>query len=388
MPESQKKGRRCCGLPLWGFVLIVIVLVILVAAAVIIPIEFFVIRRDGNNSNTNTTAAAEQQCQNQLVCKNGGSNVVTNGICSCICTNGFTGFDCSTSDTAGCTTTTIAGDANISNVTLGDALPRLLTQASSNFSITLSEKSVLSKLNAGNLSCSSQNALVTFNGQNTRLAAAANVVLDGTTGSTANLAIQGNALAKVNEATVTVMAGTSTTVTLTIGGGVTSIPPTTTVTITRTFTSDWTPSSTSATTTTTISTTVTSAAPSATTSTTSTFTVTPEALDFARVGVLFILQQEQLNAATTAQTALSTFFQSSTAAQTLTAASNISLANGNTIDLVNFHIDTGTGLVGSKAATVKRDLSDPGTSLWERGPAARLKRKPQWEMTGQGHGAI
>lgn len=361
-PDSQKKGRRCCGLPLW--VPLALVMLILVAAAVIIPIEFFVIRKQ--NTSTNNTAAAEQQCQNQLTCQNGGSNVVTNGICSCICTNGFTGLDCSTADTVGCTTTTIAGDTNISNVTLGNAIPRLLTQASTNFSITLSETSILSKLNAGNLSCSSQNALVTFDGQNTRSGAASDVVVSSNSaGSIAQNVVEAVALNE-NVATVTVMTGLSFTTTLTLAGGVTSLPPTTTVTITKTLTSSFEPSSTLLTTSTTALTSSTATTATAIPATTSAaaFTVTEEVLDFARVGVLLVLQQDSLSEATTAQTSLQNFFSSGTAGLTITAASNISLSSGNSIDLVNFHVDAGSGLVGQRVTSARRDLGLAAVDLW------------------------
>lgn len=379
-PESQKKGRRCCGLPLWGFILLVVILIILIAAAIIIPIEFFVVRRQ--NTGTNTTAAAEQQCQNQLTCKNGGSNVVTNGICSCICTNGFTGFDCSTSDTVGCVTTTIAGDTNISNVTLGNAIPRLLTQASTNFSITLSETNILSKLNAGNLSCSSQNALVTFDGQSARTGAAlAAVLATDSTGTIANNVVQADAVVHENIATVTIMQGSSLTTTLTVDGGTTSIPPTTTVTITKTLTSSFVPSTTTTSTSTSTSTALTTSAASTTiastttsataipaTTSTAAFTVTEQVLDFARVGVLFVLQQDSLNEATTAQSTLQTFFSSGTTGLTVTAARNVSLSNGNSIDLVDFHVDAGTGVVGALTTSTKRDLEGVvAIDFWGRG---------------------
>ncbi|KAJ4386533.1 hypothetical protein N0V93_009430 [Gnomoniopsis smithogilvyi] len=356
-PQDKKKGRRCCGLPLWGFILIVIIILVLVAAAVIIPIEFFVIRR--NNQAANTTAAADQQCQNQLTCQNGGTNVVTNGICSCICSNGFTGFDCSTSDSAGCTTTTVSGATNINNVTLGDAIPRLFTEASSNFSITLSDTAILGKLNAGNLSCTSQNALVTFNGDDA--SAVSNVALAD---SLSNNVLEAAAVENVGIATLTIMAGQSTTTTLTIG--LTSLSPTTTVTITRTMTSNWVPSTTStlATTTPSLISTATTATSAPATTTSASFTVSQDALDFARVGVLLILQQDSLSEATTAQSSLQTFFTSAATGATIAAASNISLSNGNSIDLVNFKVDAGTGLVGSLVTSTKRDLEGMSFDLW------------------------
>jgi len=97
--QQGKKGRRCCGLPLWGFLLILLVVLIVIAAAVVIPLEFFVIRKKNVN---NDAQSALQQCQDQLTCANGGTNVVNQGVCSCICTNGFTGFDCSIAGADGC----------------------------------------------------------------------------------------------------------------------------------------------------------------------------------------------------------------------------------------------------------------------------------------------
>lgn len=359
---------------MWGFILILALIIILIAAAVVIPIEFFVVRRNG--SSTNNTATATQQCQNQLTCQNGGTNVVTNGICACICTNGFNGFDCSTSDSAGCTTTTIVGadNANIDNVTLGNAIPRLLDQASANFSITLSETGILSKLNAGNLSCSSQNALVTFDGQNTRVGAATDaVVSDGSELETNNLAIVQAEV--VNDdpgaATMAVMEGSSTTTTIMIGDGL--IPPTTTITITRTITSQWPPPTLTATvspiTTPFSFPTVASSTPTSTPVSTASivppvipaFTVTEQVLDFARVGVLFVLQQDSLDEATIAQTNLQSFFSSGAMGLTMAAAANVSLSHGNSIDLINFRVDAGTGLVGGATSATRREVVD----LWD-----------------------
>lgn len=371
-----KKGRRCCGLPLWGFITIVVIVIILIAAAVIIPIEFFVVRRQ----NVNTQAEAEQQCQRQVTCQNGGTNVVINGFCSCICINNFTGFDCSVADNIGCTTATISGDTNISNVTVGNALPRLIAQAQSNFSVPLSGTTILSKLNAGNLSCSAENALVTLNGQSTALGTSAQAAMDMTGGSFE--VVNAIALQEAKIATITVMAGQSTTTTLTIeisdtpatsSAAIPTIsPPTTTITITRTMTSSWPPPS--FTSVPTISTTSSSSAslvtpspvPPSATNPSSTFTVTNDVLDFARVGILFVLQQDSVADASTAQTALQSFLSSSSA--TIASASNVTLSPGNSIDLVNFRVDAGTGLVGARnSATLRRAFEEEAErELWDR----------------------
>lgn len=366
--SPAKKGRRYCGLPLWGLITLIIVIIIVIVAAIVIPIEI-VLRRQ---NVMNTMAEAEQQCQSQVDCQNGGTNVVTDGLCSCICSNGFTGFDCSTADDIGCTAANISGDANISNVTVGYAIPRLISQAQSNFSVSLSDKIILSKLNTGNLSCSAENALVTFDGQSTRRSAVADTV--SSISGRSDAVVEAAAVKDDTVATITIMAGQSSTTTLTTdithstiasSATVTTIPPATTITITKTFITRWPPaSSTEIETTTSAAATTTSALLSAA-SPSSTFTATDEVLDFARVGVLFILQQGTLADATTAQSTLQMFFASTST--TIASASNITLSAGASIDLVNFHIDAGTGLVGSMpAASSKRAFEDTVLDLWDR----------------------
>ena len=383
IPDKVKKeGRRCCGLPLWGFVLVMAVVIILVAAAVVIPVEFFVIRRQRADGEAQ---AALEQCRSQLTCANGGSNVLNQGFCSCICTNGFTGFDCTAAGSSGCTTMTVVGATHINNVTVGDAIPRLIQQSRSNFSVPLSGAEILAKLNAGNLSCSAMNALVTFNGQATRQAAVP-------------VAALGAAVNGIAFTTITVMTGQFTTITLNPPpaslpsdatssrgavptGGVASrvegdtgtgfstliTAPGTIVFATTLILSKTTPAV-SPTTTSTVKTTmsVTSVAPSPTTA----FAITDEVLDFARVAVLFVLQEENLAAAKTSQSMLQQFFNAADLATgnsngvSAEAARTVTLGNGNSIDLVDFVITTnGNGKVGGtviKAREVPNGLRFDG----------------------------
>jgi predicted RNase H-like nuclease len=87
-------------------------------------------------------------------------------------------------------------------------------------------------------------------------------------------------------------------------------------------------------------------------------------LDFARVAVLFVLQQETLDSAETAQTSLQHFFTLSSS--TIHAAQNLSLGNGNTVDLLDLSIDLGNGSVGAANATAtKRSLTGQRSiKLW------------------------
>lgn len=393
--QRQRKGRRCCGLPLWGFLLVLFVVLVVVAAAIVIPLEFFVIRR----KSTNTTL---EKCEKQLTCLNGGTNLVSNaGFCSCICTNGFTGIDCSNSDEDGCTTTTLTASATnstkLTNVTLGDALPRLIEQAQLNFSIALSGTQILSMFNAGNLSCTAENALVTFDGESARQS-------DGST-EVSDLAVNAVVANNVQVMTVTIMPGTGTTITinpstetLVTDGAVTTLSGTT-LTLSSNIAASllFAPTSTTTTTVTVSPTTSTASSKSTSTGTdksasagaktstgttassvgsstattaslapTATFTVTEDVLDFARVAVLYILQEESLANAETAQTALQKFFSSASdgarsggTGVTIEEARNLTLSNGNSVNLETFEVRVATGLSGS--AQRRR-----GVGMWYR----------------------
>lgn len=62
--------------------------------------------------------------------------------------------------------------------------------------------------------------------------------------------------------------------------------------------------------------------------------------------MLFVLQQESLNNAITAQTQLQKFFNQQSFENL--AAMNVSMGSGNSINLVEFRVDLGNGTVGQK----------------------------------------
>jgi hypothetical protein len=96
------------------------------------------------------------------------------------------------------------------------------------------------------------------------------------------------------------------------------------------------------------------------------FLVTEEVLDFARVAVLFILQQENLDNAVTAQGALQHFFSLESFENM--AAVNVSLGNGNNANLLAFSLNLGNGSVGTPnvtAMSTKRSLTGRSGLLWE-----------------------
>ncbi|KAL8972501.1 MAG: hypothetical protein Q9183_000512 [Haloplaca sp. 2 TL-2023] len=162
---SRQRGRRCCGLPIWAFILLCIILLLLIAAAIIIPITLIVLPRQNSSSGSDGVAG----CRDSFPCANDGTSVLENGSCRCICMNGFTGSTCSTPADSGCTVRTIdtGNESNTvhENATVGTSIGRLLIAGESNYSIPLDPSIILSRFSAQNLTCTSENALITFNGK-------------------------------------------------------------------------------------------------------------------------------------------------------------------------------------------------------------------------------
>ncbi|KAF2632706.1 hypothetical protein BU25DRAFT_80783 [Macroventuria anomochaeta] len=177
--KPAKKRRRCCGLPLWTFITLLIVLLFIVAAAVVIPIVLVVIpnqnkstsaAQDNQGNNNNTTSAPAPTSgsgSGSSNCQNGGVAIQNADQSStCVCINGFTGSTCGNNDESGCTTTSIMGTAN--NATVGSGIPRLVQSAAEDFNIPLDATRILSLFSSLSLSCAAENALITFNGLTSR----------------------------------------------------------------------------------------------------------------------------------------------------------------------------------------------------------------------------
>lgn len=164
-PEKHQR-RRCCGMPLWVFALLCLVLLLLIIAAVIIPVTLIVLpRRHANKTPTLT------RCIQDFPCANGGTNLLIKKSCRCVCSNGFTGSTCSATAQSGCITADFKAEQSgviYRNATVGSGIPRLLFQAFSNFSIPLETSSLLSLFSSMNLSCADENQLVTFNDRERR----------------------------------------------------------------------------------------------------------------------------------------------------------------------------------------------------------------------------
>ncbi|KAI1479807.1 hypothetical protein F4774DRAFT_118952 [Daldinia eschscholtzii] len=371
--EPQKKGRRCCcGLPMWTCFALVIILLCIIAAAVIVPVKFLVLDKAAEKS---AAQPAISNCEAQLNCANGGTNVVVQGVCSCICSNGFTGADCTVPTSQGCTTTSISMEgSDINNVTIGQAVPRLIRDAQSNFSVPLVATLIQSKFNKESLSCNTENALVTFNGQFLRTQEAKAEVSDFS--SSPNLA---QAAVAADDIPITLSVLPDVDITLTVEnpagtGGlsgsfvVTTLTGPNTISGSTLFATTITPSNSKRTSPTAYPTIAPTTTPTPTTTTTptissstksapapsSTFVVTEEIIDFARVAVLYIFQEKTLPDAITAQSAAQDFFTDVDASRNTSSCVmmeqglNVTLGGGSTIDFVNFSIDIGKGPVGGR----------------------------------------
>lgn len=303
--EIRKRRKRCCGLPLWLFLLLLLLLILLVAAAIIVPVVLVVIPKQNGNGGNTSDSKELSSCQSTLSCQNGGANVITSsGTCQCLCVNGYTGSACGTASGAGCTTTTVG---STDDATVGTAIPRLLSGAQSNFSVPLDGTTLLGLFSGADLSCNTENALVTFNNN-----AGAKRDLD--------LAVQPTpTLQRRETATSSAEVGAVTSNGIVFESG--------------------TPTASTA------SATSTSISSSSTASSTASSSGNSTSLDFARVAVLYVLQTSgELDDAVTAQENLQAYFTSGETAsgQTINPA-NVSLGNGFTCDLSGHSISLANG---------------------------------------------
>lgn len=167
----SRKQRRCCGIPLWLFITLLLLLLALVTAAAVIPVVLIVIPNQKDKSAPSAQsdlvanqAATSNKCAAKVTCENGGQAFPTaEDTCRCLCVNSFTGPTCSSRSTAGCSSIAVSGLQ--ANATIGDAIPRLLALADSDYDMKLDAQTLLGLFNEADLNCAAENALVSFNGK-------------------------------------------------------------------------------------------------------------------------------------------------------------------------------------------------------------------------------
>lgn len=286
-PNRPSPKRSCCGLPLWAVLSLAALTLLIIAAAVIIPVVVVVLPRQRNSSNP-----SEAVCRRQIQCQNGGSAVFDDNVCRCICVNGFAGSRCTVAVGDACASTDfVAGNGQRQSITVGSSILPLLRQGPEEFNVPLNPSKLLSVLADVDLSCNSENALVTFRTSSIR----ARAVIQ----TRKSFLIKRQQRNPPNDAS----------------GQSTRASAQSSATTTQAVRRD---------------TTTTAAAPS---------TATPSArpspssnadkttVDFAKVGVLYIFQETDLDRAVVAQQELQMYFNSGSAAQ------SVSVGNGIALDL-------------------------------------------------------
>lgn len=168
--DREKQGRRCCGMRRSVFILILLLLIIIIAAAVLIPVFLIVLPRmqeASDSAQPGGISMGASKCEEIQPCMNGGVSIGTKDSCGCVCVDGFRGSDCAISSDRSCTTIDISDDSNdYHNATIGSAIPRLIESAELDFNIPLDASKIIKLFNAEDISCTSENAIVTFNGAN------------------------------------------------------------------------------------------------------------------------------------------------------------------------------------------------------------------------------
>jgi hypothetical protein len=103
------------------------------------------------------------------------------------------------------------------------------------------------------------------------------------------------------------------------------------------------------------------AVPSQTQSPTNKFQITNEVLDFARVAVLFVLQQENVDSAQDAQSSIDKFFAKARKDDGVLVkqAESVSIGDKSSVDLLRYKITIGSETIGGN---VKRHLSSLKTT--------------------------
>ncbi|KAH8149150.1 uncharacterized protein LAJ45_06689 [Morchella importuna] len=315
---SKKQGRRVCGLPLWAFVLLVILALLVICAAVIVPLQLVNLSKSDKNGNNDSGRALVAECKEKNPCQNGGENIATSDFCGCVCTNGFTGSDCTQMADSSCTTVDLK-DRNggrikgIQNVTMGNALPRLFDIADPYYNIELDMAMLLAVFSNESISCTAQNALVTFNGE---------AIPDSATTTTAKRELEA-AIAELEKRQTAIVTDTAT-----------STAAAATTTATGTSSTD-----------------------------SRTVELDSDAIDFARVAVLYLTNAQTLTIASEAQSQLQAYF---TAGRDF---GDLSVGNNITVDFDNRSIELSNGsIIGSAAANSTNTTTATETA------SAKIKR--------------
>ncbi|RMZ82698.1 hypothetical protein DV738_g1455, partial [Chaetothyriales sp. CBS 135597] len=337
-PPRAKK--RLCGMSVSTAVLVFIGLILVITAAVLIPIFLVVIPKQHKASGITLA-----QCGQSAACLNGGSSTVVDGKCQCVCSNGFSGQNCSLNiGTVDCTSATVNdGSTTYTNATMGTLVKPLFSDAKDRFNIALNASIILSAFSSNDLSCSAENTLVDFNSTLTGSKTRRFIIVPGHVG------VDQQQERPVLHVSSTTLAPRSTPY-LGVGRRADSIVDSSNGIVFQTSEADESTATASSATITTGTATASQTAGSSPTPSGSTFP-SEEEQNFAQVVVLYALQQSYTVAfAANAQQSMRLYFQSASTGNGTVRVGTDSLPL--TVDMNNFTITNADGtMVGGNSST-------------------------------------
>jgi len=347
--EARRLPRRCCGLSLPIFIGVFVLLIALIAAAVLIPVFLILVPRQ-RGSHVNLS-----HCSQTDPCQNGGVSIVSSNACNCVCANGFIGDHCQMLGTSGdCTTTTVTDGSNkYQNATMGLSITPLFSDAQSRFDIPLNASILLSVFSANNLSCTSENSLVDFNSSTLNEEVTRRkrfVILPGFNSQVPTASLPLHAIPHVTQRGLLPLEARSDGVTIGTSNGIVFQATSTGTASTPAEPTDSgvASASTSAVTSfggtsTALASSSSSSSPTPTSSSTGPVNVTESQVEFAKIVVLYVLEQSgTLSVAVNAQQRLEEFFVSENRPSSATVDVGFGALNL-TADLDTFEIVSGDG---------------------------------------------
>lgn len=141
-------------MPRKRFIVFCIMFFILAVLAILLPVFLIVFPMQSTSS--------AQTCAQTTPCKNGGVSVSSGPDCSCLCSNGYTGPQCTTAGDSSCVTSEVDNGTIAKKATMGSSLPSLFDGSQQKFGIKLDSVTIVALFNLNNISCKKENALVSF----------------------------------------------------------------------------------------------------------------------------------------------------------------------------------------------------------------------------------
>lgn len=145
-------------MPRKWFIVLCIILFIVIVLAVLLPVFLVAVPKEN--------AGSSSSCATTNPCHNGGVSVSSGSECSCVCVDGYTGSQCTTVGDSSCITSEVDNGTISKNATMGNSLPTLFSAASSKFDISLDSVTIMALFSLSNVTCKTENALVSFSDVN------------------------------------------------------------------------------------------------------------------------------------------------------------------------------------------------------------------------------